>query len=167
MPTPEFIIQIREKIGTDPLWLPGVKAVVIHGGKVLLVRRADNGRWTLPAGILEPGEEPAIAAVREVFEETAVRCAITRLVGVATTDEALYPNGDRAQYLDIILAGEYLGGEAKVNDDENLEVRWFDLDGLPDVPPKHSRAIAWTLDPKPGGHFITGGQDPASSVPLG
>jgi ADP-ribose pyrophosphatase YjhB (NUDIX family) len=161
MPTPEFIVQMRQKIGNDPLWLPGVKAVVIHEGSVLLVRRADNGKWTLPAGILEPGEEPAVAAVREVFEETAVRCAITRLVGVATTDEAVYPNGDRAQYLDIILAGEYLGGEAKVNDDENLEVGWFGLNEMPEVPPKHARAIAWTLEPKETGHFITGSRDPA------
>ena len=156
MPTPEFIVQMRQKIGNDPLWLPGVKAVVIREGSVLLVRRADNGRWTLPAGILEPGEEPAVAAVREVFEETAVHCSITRLVGVATTDEALYPNGDRAQYLDIIMAGEYLGGEAQVNDDENLEVGWFGLDELPDLPPKHARAIAWTLEPREAGHFITG-----------
>lgn len=156
MPTPEFIVQMRQKIGNDPLWLPGVKAVVIRQGSVLLVRRADNRRWTLPAGILEPGEEPAVAAVREVFEETAVHCSITRLVGVATTDEAVYPNGDRAQYLDIILAGDYLGGEAQVNDDENLEVGWFGLDELPDLPPKHARAIAWTLEPREAGHFITG-----------
>lgn len=161
MPTPEFILKMREKIGNDPLWLPGVKAVVIHDSRVLLVRRADNGRWTLPAGILEPGEEPAVAAVREVFEETAVHCAITRLVGVATTDEALYPNGDRARYLDIILAGEYLGGDAKVNDDENLQVGWFDLARLPALPPKHQRAIAWTLEPKDAGHFITGPADRA------
>jgi ADP-ribose pyrophosphatase YjhB (NUDIX family) len=161
MPTPEFIVKMREKIGNDPLWLPGVKAVVIHEDRVLLVRRADNGKWTLPAGILEPGEEPAVAAVREVFEETAVHCAITRLVGVATTDEALYPNGDRAQYLDIILAGEYLGGQAKVNDDENLEVGWFGHEAMPEVPPKHHRDIDWTLEPIESGHFITGPADPS------
>lgn len=162
MPTPEFILTLREKIGNDPLWLPGVKAVVIHQGAVLLVRRADNGRWTLPAGILEPGEEPAIAAEREVFEETAVRCNITRLVGVSTTDEAVYPNGDRAQYLDVIMAGDYLGGEAVVNDDENLEVGWFELTQLPNIPPKHARAIAWSLEPRPEGHFVAAGpQDPA------
>lgn len=155
MPTPDFIINMRKKIGHDALWLPGVKVVLIHENEVLLVRRADNGRWTLPAGILEPGEEPAIAAVREVFEETAVHCAITALVGVATTDEAIYPNGDRAQYLDIILAARYLGGEALVNDDENLEVGWFDLSALPALPPKHQRAINWAVEPHTGGHFIT------------
>lgn len=157
MATPDFILDLRTKIGTAPLWLPGVKAVVIHEDRVLLVRRADNGRWTLPAGILEPGEEPAVAAVREVFEETAVHCTITRLVGVATTDRAVYPNGDRAQYLDVILAGEFLAGDARVNDDENLEVGWFEIGDLPSLPPKHLRAIEWTLEPKESGHFITAG----------
>lgn len=76
---------------------------------------------------------------------------------MATTDAALYPNGDRAQYLDVVMAAEYRGGEARVNDDENLEVGWFPLDSMPDLPPKHARAIAWTLDPKTEGHFLTGG----------
>ena len=154
MATPEFILQLRSKIGTDPLWLPGVKVVLIHDERVLLVRRADNGRWTLPAGILEPGEEPAVAAVREVFEETAIHCSIDRLLGVATTDEAIYPNGDRAQYLDVVMSAKYVAGVAQVNDDENLEVTWFDLAELPVVPPKHLRAIHWALDPKVEGHFI-------------
>lgn len=156
MATPDFIIDLRTKIGTDPLWLPGVKVVVIHEGQALLVRRADNGRWTLPAGILEPGEEPAMAAVREVQEETGVHCEVTRLLGVATTDPAVYPNGDRAQYLDVVMGARYLEGQARVNDDENLEVAWFGLDELPDLPPKHARAISWALDPKVVGHFITG-----------
>ena len=156
MATPDFILELRNKIGTDPLWLPGVKVVLLHEGRVLLVRRADNGRWTLPAGILEPGEEPAVAAVREVFEETGVHCEVTRLVGVATTDQAVYPNGDRAQYLDVIMAAAFLGGEARVNDDENLEVAWFAFDGMPEVPPKHARAIAWAREPRTEGHFIAG-----------
>lgn len=155
MATPEFILQLRSKIGTDPLWLPGVKVVLIEDERVLLVRRADNGRWTLPAGILEPGEEPAVAAVREVFEETAIHCSVDRLLGVATTDEAIYPNGDRAQYLDVVMSAKYVGGVAKVNDDENLEVAWFELAELPSVPPKHLRAIQWALDPKVEGHFIS------------
>ncbi|PQZ91041.1 DNA mismatch repair protein MutT [Arthrobacter sp. MYb227] len=155
MATPEFILQLRSKIGTDPLWLPGVKVVLIHQERVLLVRRADNGRWTVPAGILEPGEEPALAAVREVFEETGVHCSIDRLLGVATTDEAIYPNGDRAQYLDVVMSATYVGGEARVNDDENLEVAWFEINDLPSVPPKHLRAIQWAQEPKNEGHFIS------------
>jgi len=68
MPTPDFVLALREKIGTASLWLSGVTAVVVRGDEVLLVRRADTGAWTPVTGIIDPGEEPAVAAVREVEE---------------------------------------------------------------------------------------------------
>ena len=68
-PVPDFVLALREKIGHDPLWLPGVTAVVRRGDQVLLVERADNGRWTPITGIPDPGEEPADAANRELQEE--------------------------------------------------------------------------------------------------
>ena len=73
MPTPEFVLSLREKIGHDLLWLPAVTAVVLReDGRVLLARRSDNGNWGLVSGIVEPGEEPAVTAVRECLEETGV-----------------------------------------------------------------------------------------------
>jgi 8-oxo-dGTP pyrophosphatase MutT (NUDIX family) len=45
MPTPQFVLDLRAKIGHQMLWLPGVTAVVFDDdGRVLLVQRADNGR---------------------------------------------------------------------------------------------------------------------------
>lgn len=65
MPTPEFILKLREKIGHDPLWLVGVTAYIEDGdGRILLGRRADNGNWALISGINEPGEEPADTVIR-------------------------------------------------------------------------------------------------------
>lgn len=165
MPIPDFIVELRKKIGTDPLWLPGVKAVVLREEvawtaeasrtQVLLVQRADNGKWTLPAGILEPGEEPAAGCVREVLEETGVQATVTRLVGIATTDPMVYPNGGQAQYLDIIFALDFVSGEEHVADDENVAVQWCAVDDLPaDCPPKHRRAIEWALDQSPAPKFV-------------
>jgi 8-oxo-dGTP pyrophosphatase MutT (NUDIX family) len=132
MTTPGFIRELREHIGHRLLFLPGVSAVVLDdAGRVLLVRRADDGRWTIVGGIPEPGEQPAATAVREVREETAVRCVPDRVLLVQTLDPVRYPNGDRCQYMDISLRCRAVGGEARVNDDESLEVGWFALDGLP------------------------------------
>ncbi|QRQ79394.1 NUDIX domain-containing protein [Glutamicibacter protophormiae] len=153
MPTPEFITNLRTHIGHEMLWLSGVKVVVLDGDRVLLVRRADNGKWTLPAGIIEPGEEASHTAAREVLEETGVDCEITDLLGVGVTAPTVYPNGDHAQYLDIVFKAAHRSGQAVRGDDENLEVGYFDLDDRPQLPPLHERAIGWALNPRPGGYF--------------
>ncbi|MDT0343777.1 NUDIX hydrolase [Streptomyces litchfieldiae] len=132
MSTPGFIRELRASIGHRLLFLPGVSAVVFdEADRVLLGRRADDGGWSIIGGIPEPGEQPADAAVREVFEETAVRCVPERVVLVQTLEPTQYPNGDNCQYVDICLRCRAVGGEARVNDDESLEVGWFSLDALP------------------------------------
>ncbi|WP_432123982.1 NUDIX hydrolase [Streptomyces sp. C10-9-1] len=135
MGTPDFIREIRATAGHQLLYLPGVSAVVFDDrGRVLLGRRADNGRWSVIGGICEPGEEPAATAEREVMEETAVRCVADRVVLVqALPRPVTYPNGDRCQYMDITLRCRAVGGRARVNDEESLEVGWFPVDALPEL----------------------------------
>lgn len=146
MPIPEFIVQLRKKIGHDPLWLPGVGAVVINdAGQVLLVRRADSGTWALVTGILEPGEEPAFGLVREVFEETGVQVEVERLLSAVTLGPVTYPNGDVCRFLQLDFRCRYLSGSARVNDDESLEVGWFDSGRLPELDAGHRQAIAAAL----------------------
>ncbi|MFF7640155.1 NUDIX domain-containing protein [Streptomyces canus] len=134
MATPDFIRTLRRSIGHDLLWLPGVSAVVFDdAGRVLLNRRSDNGKWSLLGGIPEPGEQPAACAVREVEEETGVRCVVERVVVVQALRPVTYDNGDTCQYMDISFRCRAVGGEARVNDDESLEVGWFAVDALPEL----------------------------------
>ncbi len=148
MPIPDFVQALRRQVGNDLLWMAGVSAVVRNErGQVLLVRRADTGRWSLVSGILEPGEQPAIGLVREIEEETGVVAEVEALTGVWTLPEVTYSNGDRAQYLDLCFVARHVSGEARVNDDESLEVGWFAPEELPELPERSmarlERALAF------------------------
>lgn len=132
MPIPEFVSRLRAAVGPEMLWLPGVSGVVLDEDRVLLGRRADNGLWAVVSGILEPGEEPGPAVVRECREETGVEVEIVALTSVTTSEVVRYPNGDVAQYLDTCFWCRPVGGEARVADDESTEVDWFSLDALPE-----------------------------------
>ena len=97
MPTPEFVLSLREKIGHDLLWLMGVSGYVEdEQGRVLLGRRSDTGEWAMVYGINEPGEEPADTVAREVKEET----------GVEFTD-------DEAAFIALHFVNAQLGGEIR------------------------------------------------------
>ncbi|WP_084130087.1 NUDIX domain-containing protein [Demequina sp. NBRC 110055] len=149
MATPDFILSLREKIGTEMLWLSGVTAVVLRDAasagadgrsaapdaptsrEILLVRRADTGAWTPVTGIIDPGEHPAVAGAREVLEEANVVAVPQALVRVGVTPEITYDNGDRSQYLDLTFRFAYVSGEPHPADGENLEAAWFPVTAMP------------------------------------
>ncbi|HET6653028.1 MAG TPA: NUDIX domain-containing protein [Nocardioides sp.] len=134
MAIPDYVRRLRLRVGHDLLWLPGATAVVLRGDEVLLVRRSDNGQWSPVTGIVDPGEHPARAAVREVMEETGVTCDVDALVWVNVTEPRVHANGDLAQYLDHTFRCRYVEGQAHVADDESSDVAWFPIDGLPEMP---------------------------------
>lgn len=148
MPVPDFILELRAKIGHAPLWLPGTTAVVTTpDGRVLLGRRADSGLWALPSGIPEPGERMSVAVAREVLEETGVRVAVEALVAVFTLPPVTYPNGDVSAYVDHLFRCRYLDGTPRVADDESLDVGWFAPDALPEpLAPRTPELLGWAAD---------------------
>lgn len=166
MPTPEFVKDLRRDIGTKEMWLPGVSAVVVkrldEAGaagdepQVLLVRRSDNQQWTVTSGILELGEDPAPAGVREVAEETSVIARPVRLAGVWAMPLITYPNGDNCRYLDSVMEFEWVSGSPRVNDDESIDVGWFSPSELPaGLSAAQQRKIAWALDFGASAKFLT------------
>jgi ADP-ribose pyrophosphatase YjhB (NUDIX family) len=141
---PDFVLELRRSIGTAPLWLSGVTAVILDepGERILLIRRSDNGAWTPVTGIIDPGEQPAVAAAREALEEAAVTIRVERLASTSVTGEIVYPNGDRSRYLDITFTCRYVSGDPYPADGEASEVAWFALADLPDM----SDGMRWRVD---------------------
>jgi 8-oxo-dGTP pyrophosphatase MutT (NUDIX family) len=134
MPISDFLRGVRAKVGHDLLLLPGVSALVVNdAGEVLLHKSSDTGRWHIIGGVCDPGEDPADAVVREVLEETGVRCVPTRITGVYTTPTVVYPNGDQVIYTITQFLCRATGGEPHVADDESLEVRYFAAGALPEM----------------------------------
>lgn len=71
MPMSEHVRRLREKVGGELLLLPSVTTLVVDDdGRLLLVRDADSGFWSVIGGAVEIDEAPEDAAVREVEEET-------------------------------------------------------------------------------------------------
>ena len=109
---------------------PKVAAAVLveQDGRVLLVRRVNEpfrGQWTLPAGFVDSGEDPAQAAERECLEETSLTVRATRVVDVIAGRE--HPRG--ADFI-IVYAAEIISGNPMAGDDAD-QVEWFEKSDLP------------------------------------
>ncbi|MDQ1121659.1 NUDIX domain-containing protein [Microbacterium trichothecenolyticum] len=128
MPTPDFVLELRRHVGTRPLPLVGVTAVIVRGDEILLGRRSDSGRLTPITRIVDPGEEPADAAAREAEEEAGVRIDVDRLTWVHQIPRVTYENGDQSDYLDLVFACTWVSGEPEPVDGEMTEVGWFPVD---------------------------------------
>lgn len=145
MATPEFVIALRERIGTAPLSLVGATAVVFRDEKVLLGKRADNGAWQAISGIVEPGEEPADAAARECLEEAGVVVSVDRLALVQQMPRVTYANGDQVDYLDLVFRCTWVSGDPHPADGELTEVGFYDLAAMGEVDDAHLRKIALAM----------------------
>ena len=105
----------------------GAGAVVHRDGKVLLVKRKyppNEGRWALPGGLVELGEDVQAAASREIREETGIEVEIERLLDVQTD---IHTDGDsRLEYHYVLV--DYLakpvGGRFKLNSESSAS-GWF------------------------------------------
>jgi 8-oxo-dGTP pyrophosphatase MutT (NUDIX family) len=141
----DYLRSLRSRIGSDLVLLPSVAVMVCDAaGRLLLVRDRATGLWQTVGGGMDPGEQPADAAVREALEETGLLVEPTRVIGVYAGPLfcLTYPNGDRFSYVGISFRARVVGGAERPCQDEVDRLGWFDRDGalaLPMAP--HTRLL--------------------------
>lgn len=133
---PHYLAWLRQHVGHAKIISTGAAALIRdERGRVLLIKRRDFGVWGLPGGTQEIGESIDQTIVREVREEVGLIVEPAQLLGVRTSPrlDVTFPNGDEVQPYVVLFECRVLGGELKTDDDEVLDVGWFDFDHLPSL----------------------------------
>lgn len=99
--------------------------------KVLIIKRASQRKvfpsnWDIPGGTLEPGEDPAEGALREIKEETSLELDEISLYDYTHNIDT----EKNKQFIRLIFIGTYEGGEVQVNPEEHEEYAWVDIDNM-------------------------------------
>lgn len=139
-----YVARLRAAVGTAPLWLSSVTAVVLDsaGSRTLLVRRDLTGLWAPPAAVLGPGAVPARVAAEAVHEDAGAQAEAEAIVGVQATREITYADGSRASYVNLVM-------RMRSRDDaHSAHARWFPVDSLPErMGADHRERVAMAVAP--------------------
>jgi 8-oxo-dGTP pyrophosphatase MutT (NUDIX family) len=111
---------VTPKVGADA-------AIFNNVGEILLVLRADDQRWCLPCGWVEPYESPLEAAVREAREETGLTVKTIQLVDVFYRAAGSY-KGTHA-LIAVVYLCERIDGQLALSH-EHLDVRYWPIDAV-------------------------------------
>ena len=138
--------------------MPATTAIIRDdAGRVLLIRRGDERGWSLPGGMMEPGERIVDCLVREVREETGLRVEPVKLVGIYSDPEVnhvIYPNGDQTHIISASFECRVEDGALSADGDESLEVAYFVPSALPDrILPAHRIRIQDALADRQAAFF--------------
>ncbi|GAB3698593.1 NUDIX hydrolase [Nocardiopsis oceani] len=124
--------------------VPSANAAVFDGsGRLLLIRRSDNGNWAMPGGGMDPGERLAECAVRETLEETGVHCEVTGFVGMYTDPGHLIyytSDGECRQECSFVFRARATGGEPTPSS-ESTRVLWAEPESVADYGMHPSMAL--------------------------
>lgn len=116
-----------------------VDGLVFKDQEILLIKRKREPfkeMWALPGGFVEYGEKTEDAVIREVLEETGLMTKITKLTGVYSD-----PDRDpRGHTITVSYILKIAGGKLKPGDDSS-DVKFFNINELPDLSFDHSKII--------------------------
>lgn len=134
---------------------PAAAVAVCDNDRLLMVQRADSGKWTLPGGTLDFGESLPHCAIREMQEETGLQVEITDVLGTYTNPEVKieYSDGEVRQEFTVVFLGKTNSTEVNI-DHESVNYAWISLSNVMsvDMADSQRRRIADLL------HYLSTGE---------
>lgn len=97
--------------------------------EVALISVGDDNRWQLPKGLVDKGEPPEAAAIREVHEEAGIETEVVERIDKIEYWYFGKENGQRIRYHKYVYFYllRYKSGDVGDHDDEVNEARWFEI----------------------------------------
>jgi 8-oxo-dGTP pyrophosphatase MutT (NUDIX family) len=130
MPPSEVHAQFRNQLGQLSITprIGSDAAIFDSSGKILLLKRSDDATWCLPCGLVDAGESPEQAAIREAKEETGLDVKILELVGIYTRLPSI--EWGLFTIVSTVYLCEVIGGTLQ-NSHEDLGLQYWDIEEVP------------------------------------
>jgi ADP-ribose pyrophosphatase YjhB (NUDIX family) len=129
---PEKVLDLfRQEVGY-PTPKVDVRGAAFVDGRILMVREASDGGWTLPGGWADVNESAAQSVVREIAEESGFVARVLKVAAVWDYAKQGHPRRHPASICKIFFICELTSGTARPSD-ETTEVAFFARDALPEL----------------------------------
>lgn len=128
-----YLSQVRKLIDKQELIITAARAVISdQEGRILFIRRRDNGLWAMPAGGQELGESILDCLKREVKEESGLDVILATPMAIYSQVSIVTASGDPYQLFLVQFLVDEWSGELVTETDETVDARFLDLDELPE-----------------------------------
>lgn len=113
---------------------PAAAVAIVNEDKLLMLKRGDNAKWTMPGGTLDFGESLIECATREVKEETGLDVNVIDVIGTYTDPNILvaYSDGEVRQEFTIVYASDRFAGDVQL-DEESTAYSWISFDDVMNI----------------------------------
>jgi ADP-ribose pyrophosphatase YjhB (NUDIX family) len=141
-----YLGQLRKLIGREKVIIIAARAMVRDDqGRVLFIRRRDNGKWAMPAGAMELDKSINDCLVREVYEESGLQTRAATLFAIWSDPKKssiVTEYGDPYHLVVFVFRVDQWQGELLTETDETLDVRFYSLDQLPETAAHYHETLA-------------------------
>ncbi|HEU5139404.1 MAG TPA: NUDIX hydrolase [Bacillales bacterium] len=130
----DYVKHLRSMVGHEKVIMVVAGAFVFDKeNRILLQQRSDNGKWGMPGGFMELGENVQDTAKREVYEETGLKLEDLDLFGIYSGPDydKTFPNGDKVSLVQFTFMCTKYKGKLVEHNEESLNNKFFPLQELP------------------------------------